>query len=100
MPTFAVIAPGLDPRLEEAIKANFGEADYYKINPQQFIVYSRNLTTQGVSDALGAAGGNVGRVMVLFVTNFAGWHARDLWEWITRHQNSTPPSEESAASDG
>jgi hypothetical protein len=94
MAVFALIAPSLDPRLEEAVKAHFAEGDYYKITPEQFLVAApRGLTTQQVSDLLGVGGGNVGRVMVLRVLNYTGWHSKDMWEWITTHRSPpAPPS--------
>jgi hypothetical protein len=91
MTVFAVIALGVNPRLEAAVKAKFPEGDYYRIAPDQFMVYSPTLTTQQVSEALGAPGGGVGRVMILRVTTYVGWHNKDLWEWIETRMAPKPP---------
>jgi hypothetical protein len=85
MTVFAVIAPTLDVRLERAVSTRFSNGRYYKITPQQFLVDGGEFTTQQVADALSVPGGNVGTVMVLRVTNYTGWHSKDMWEWLEIH---------------
>jgi hypothetical protein len=91
MAVFAVIAPELDPRLEPAIKEQFPER-HYKIAPAQFLVADNRLTTQQVSTKLGASGGSVGRVMIVRFSSYAGWHSKDMWEWIAAQLQPSPPS--------
>ncbi len=98
MAVFAVIAPSLDPRLEESVKAKFPEGDFYKISPQQFMVFSPTSTTQQISETISAPGGNVGRVLIMRLTTYAGWHTKDLWEWIGTHM--TPPAQPNRLTDG
>jgi hypothetical protein len=85
MTVFAAVAPVEDARLEAAVKAKFEEGSYYKITPSQFLIYSPTLTTQQVSERLGAPNDGVGRVMIVPFTNYAGWHSREMWEWIASH---------------
>jgi hypothetical protein len=93
MSVLAVIAPQADDRLAAAIEANFGNGNHFVLGPGQYVVYTPNLTTQQVSQVLGAPGGSVGRVAIFRITNYAGWHVRDLWEWIAGHlaPASLPP---------
>lgn len=88
MAVFAVIAPELDPRLEEAVKGAF-EGRYYKITPTQFLISGHRITTNQVAEKLGGAGGKVGRVLITRLVNYTGWHSRDMWEWIAA-QNAAP----------
>jgi hypothetical protein len=93
MNVFAAIAPEEDPRLKSAVTAKYGDGSHYVIAPGQFLVFAPGLTSKQVSDSLGAADGGVGRLMVLRVTDYAGWHTRDMWEWInTRISATTPPA--------
>jgi hypothetical protein len=84
MTVFAVIAPEASEALAEAVTQAFA-GRFYRIGPGQFLVASETMTTPDVNDALGAARGEVGRVLVLPVTNYTGWHDRDMWEWIGIH---------------
>jgi hypothetical protein len=101
MAVFAVIAPASDPKLEEAIKDKFAEGDFYKIAPGQFLVYSSTLTTRQASERLGISSGVLGsRAMVLRVTTYAGWHSKDMWEWIAAKTISASPSSEASEATG
>ena len=99
MAVFAVIAPEFDTRLKEAVEAKFPGDSHYDIAPGQYLVATRSLTSQQVSKLLEAPGGGIGRVLILRVTNHAGWHARDIWEWISTHLNP-PPASDIEAADG
>ncbi len=90
MAVFAVIAPEPDPRLEEAVTREF-EGRYFRIAPTQFLLSAPRATTSQVADRLGASAGKVGRVLILRLGNFTGWHGSDLWEWIAA-QNVAPTS--------
>jgi hypothetical protein len=91
MTVFAAIAPERNSKLEPAVTAKFEAGSYYKITPDQFLIYSPTLTTQQLSDTLGAKGGGVGLVLVVRFTGYAGWHSKDLWEWLESH-TSPPPA--------
>jgi hypothetical protein len=95
MTVFAVIAPADDPKLEEAIKEKFAQGDFYKIAPGQFFVYAPTLTTQKTSERLGITGGVLGSfAIVLRLTTYAGWHSKDMWEWVAAKLASAAPSSE------
>ena len=96
MAVFAVIAPEFNAQLKEAIDANFGGENNYEIAPGQYLVAGHLLTSHQVSTMLGAPGGGVGRVIILRVTSHTGWHARDMWEWITTRQNPSAAPETEA----
>jgi hypothetical protein len=89
MTLFAAIAPQADERLDNAVKAHFGEEDRYLVAPGQYILFAPNLTSQQVSEKLGVPGGGIGRVLILRASNYTGWHARDMWEWMA--SRSAPP---------
>jgi hypothetical protein len=93
MSVFAAIAPAADDRLKKAVEAKFGGAgNHYKVADGQYLVYAPNLTSHQVSVELGAPAGGVGYVMILRVTSYAGWHSRDMWEWISTHLEPKLPA--------
>jgi hypothetical protein len=95
MTVFAVIAPAHDSKLEDAVRGKFSEGDFYKIAPGQFFVYAPTLTTRQVSEKLSISSGILGgRAMVLRITTYAGWHSKDMWEWIAAKLASASPSSE------
>ena len=88
MPLFAVLAPSDDARLIGAISRAF-ENRFYKIAPGQFLISAR-LTTREVSATLGVPDGTVGRAIVIRASNYTGWHAQDMWEWISSQAAEHP----------
>jgi hypothetical protein len=102
MAVFAVIAPAPNDQLDEAVSRNF-PGNFYVISPGQYLVSGRRLTTNGVAQKLGVVGGAAGRVLILPVLNYKGWHARDMWEWIAAQsipRTDPPPSDPPEISDG
>lgn len=100
MALYALLAPELDPRLAQAIEKNFPES-FYRISDTQFLVSAPKLTTSQVYDKIGAAGGTVGRVLILRFASYTGWHSKNLWEWVAQQSSPTPsqpvdPSEPSS----
>jgi hypothetical protein len=98
MAIFAVIAPAANENLETAVKAQFPD-NYYPIAPGQFFVSGERLTTSKVHQLLGVSGGGVGRVLILPVRNYTGWHAKDMWEWLEAQTNPTPRTSEEPPSE-
>jgi hypothetical protein len=82
MTAFAVIAPTADDRLGNAVTEHFGNGNNYTIAPGQYFVFAPKLTTDQVAETLGVRDGGVGRVLVMRVTTYAGWHKRGVWEWL------------------
>jgi hypothetical protein len=93
MPVFAVIAPAFDERLDSAVKQNFsGSNILYEIAPGQYLISAARMTTKQLAEKLGIIGGGVGRVLVLRLGNYTGWHAKDMWEWIESQLSAPPPA--------
>ena len=90
MPLFALISPEDNPALEKAVSERFKDR-YYKIAPGQFVVSEDNATTQSIFEGLGFRGGTLGLAIILPITNYAGWHSQNLWEWISA-QSKRPPA--------
>jgi hypothetical protein len=95
---FAAIATGANEGLRASVESRYPGANHYKVAPGQYLVYAPGLTSKQVSDQLGITGGEggLGRVVVFRVTAYAGWHARDMWEWIDSHMSESPPRAQSA----
>jgi hypothetical protein len=96
MTVFAAIAPEVTGKLDAVVVEKYGDGDRYKIGPGRYLVHAPGQTSQQVSVALGAADGGIGHVLILRVTNYAGWHSRDIWEWISTrlepsHAHVEPP---------
>ena len=82
MTIYAAISDGENDPLGVAIAAQFPDS-WFKIAPGQFLISTPKLTTIQVSERLGVPGGSVGRVIILHVSNYTGWHSKDMWEWLT-----------------
>jgi hypothetical protein len=95
MTVFAAIAPEVDGKLDAAIVEKYGDGDRYKIGPGRYLVHAPGQTSRQVSVTLGAAAGSIGHVLILQVTNYAGWHSRDIWEWISTRLKLPPAPPES-----
>ncbi len=91
MSVFLVLAPEPEPRLDVAVKASFPD-NYFVIAAGQYLVADDKLTTPEISEKLGAPSGGVGRVLIIPVQNYTGWHNKDLWEWIVSRSSVAPPS--------
>ena len=90
MAVFFIAQPEPDQRLDKAVQASFGDPkSYYKIAPGQYLISAERKTTGEVCETLGIYGGNVGRALVVRLTNFTGWHAKDMLEWIDSQRS--PP---------
>jgi hypothetical protein len=83
MTVFAAIAPEVDGKLDAAVIKKYGDRDRYKIGPGRYLVHAPGQTSRQVSVTLGAAAGDIGHVLILRVANYAGWHTRDIWDWIS-----------------
>jgi hypothetical protein len=92
MPLYALISPTDNPALEKAVEDKFKDK-FFKVAPGQFVVWPDSATTQEVAAQLGIPGNSAGLgiVLVLAVSNYTGWHNRDLWEWLAA-QSKRPPT--------
>lgn len=90
MTVFAIIAPSFNEGLEQAVKSAFPER-WYVIAPGQYLVSADRTTATQVMEKLRLSGGERGRAMVLRLTSYTGWHAKDMWEWIDNQVTPSPP---------
>lgn len=91
MAVFAIVAPEIDPRLEAALGKEF-EGAFLQIGPGQFLLVVNNVTTPEVAQKLGSNDGAVGRVFIASVSNYTGWHNKDIWEWLAARAQNSPPT--------
>lgn len=84
MSTYLIVSDAGRPDLDAAIKSKFDDA--YHMNDRAWLVEAEE-TTQQLAEALEIRGegekkGKFGRTVVFLVTNWSGFHGRDLWEWL------------------
>ena len=91
MVVFAVIAPAPEDRLDAAVKASFPD-NYFVIAPGQYLVADSRATTAEIAERVGASGGGVGKIFITPVPNYAGWHDKDMWEWIAARTSGIAPA--------
>lgn len=91
MAVFAVIAPETDPRLDPAVREAFPDS-FYRISSSQFLVSATKLTTNQVSEKIGASAGGVGRVLIVRISTYTGWHNKDIWEWLAAQSAPSLPT--------
>jgi hypothetical protein len=92
MTIFAVITPPDNQKLaalEAAVNEKFS-GRVYKIATGQFAVSADNITTQQVGERLGVGTGDLGFVLILPISNYYGWHSRNLWEWLAAESKRSP----------
>ncbi len=85
MTVFAVLFEEPNPNLKAKIGALF-EARF-ELAPGQTLVAVEGKTTQQVKESI-AEHGEMGRIFVVPISNYAGWHRTDLWEWIKVNSGS------------
>ena len=84
MAVFAVLASGDPAMLESFIAAKLMPIDYHKVDERTWFVHNANVVTpKEMSDFLNISTGDAGRVLVLNVTSYYGFHSRDAWDWLT-----------------
>ena len=81
MTVFVVLGTAPTTPLEQAIQTAF-PGNSKKIGTGQWLVSATGMTTQEITEKLGAEAGDKGKVFVASVQNFWGWHQSDIWEWI------------------
>ena len=86
MPVFAVLAGGDNPELGKRIADKFKD-NHYSVFPGQWLV-DANETVKSMADELTLSAGDVGRVLVLKVDSYYGYHDKDLWDWLELPQSN------------
>lgn len=85
MALFVVLGTPPTTPLEQSIQSAFS-GDYKTLGTAQWLVSAAGLTTQEITEKLGAANGEKGEVFVASVQNVWGWHRAEVWEWIQARQ--------------
>lgn len=80
MQVFLVLAETDRADLDDRIRKEFGD-NSKRITSGQWLV-AANDTPQGVSKRIGIEHGSFGRVMVTIVSQYWGWHDKEIWSWI------------------
>lgn len=93
MTVFAAISPSDNPKLAQAVAEKYGDGNHYALAPGQFLIFAPNITSNQLKGVLGIDKGDLGRVLILRVTNYSGWHSRDMWEWLSTHLAEPPATE-------
>lgn len=89
MALYVILEPVEWQPLEAAIAEHFKD-NFFKVAPLQFIISTSNSTSE-VNEILGLKEGKIGgRAMIVRVENYAGWHSKDLWEWMAAKVKETP----------
>jgi hypothetical protein len=81
MTIFAIIAPGNDNRLTDAVQRVF-PGKHFQIAPGQFVAVAPSLTAAQIAEQIGP-NDKVGQYVVFSVAGYWGYHRKDLWEWLT-----------------
>lgn len=97
MEIYAAISIGENAALTAAVERVFADSNY-QVGPGQFLITAKNSTTKEVSKKLGVPNGGVGRVLLLLIKNYTGWHSKDMWEWLAA-QSEPVTSKDSPSSE-
>ncbi|MBI1418780.1 MAG: hypothetical protein GC146_16310 [Limimaricola sp.] len=76
------------PDLGVAIAVKFGERNCRTVAPGQWLV-AADVTPKELSDRLNASDGNFGKLIILLVTSYFGWHDKDMWDWLSLKKSET-----------
>ncbi|MDL5383423.1 hypothetical protein ACTG2N_07565 [Aeromonas hydrophila] len=83
MAVFAVLASGDPAMLESFIEQKLAPIDYHRVDDRTWFVNNANVVTpKEMSDFLDVSTGGAGRVLVLYVTTYYGYHSKDAWDWL------------------
>lgn len=81
MSIFALLCDLPNEGIEPSLAAAFPDR-WYKIASGQYFISTGRLTAKQVSIKLGLPDGKLGRAVVLSVSNYSGWHSKDMWTWL------------------
>jgi hypothetical protein len=89
MAIYAAITTPDNELLGPAVEAQFPESNFM-VADGQYLISTPRLTTNQVSQRLGVPGGALGKVIVMHVANYTGWHSKDMWEWLAAQAKPNP----------
>ena len=81
MAVFAIIAQQNSTALQLAVNEKF-TVNYFLGGAQWLVSAEPTLTPQDVATKLGAEKGALGKVLVVTVSNYWGYHEANLWPWL------------------
>ncbi|EAA8358369.1 hypothetical protein AB0327_003133 [Salmonella enterica] len=83
MGVFAIIASN-DKVVADRIADKIQPKDFYRADGHVWFVCAPTevVTTKELSDFLNISSGAAGRVIVMHVTSYYGYHERELWDWL------------------
>lgn len=85
---YAVIPFQAGSAVAERLAAVPNAGIYYDMAPAAYFISYQQGTTKDLANAIGYDGdAEVGTGIVLPVSNYFGYAAKDLWEWIAIHAN-------------
>jgi hypothetical protein len=99
MTIYAAISPGDNEPLGAVVAEKFPDG-WFKIAPGQYLISTAKLTTAQVSERLGIPGGSLGRVIIMHIVNYTGWHSKDMWEWLSAQTKPPANPEQQSAEVG
>lgn len=84
MAVFAVITSNAPGQLESIITAKMQPQDVHKVDEKTWFVNAQGpiVTPKELSDFLGVSNGEAGRALVLHITSYYGYHAKETWDWL------------------
>jgi hypothetical protein len=89
MTIFAVMAQNNnDAALGAAVVGAFPQN--YVVGPGQWLISVADINPQEVATRLGAEQGARGKVLVVTVSNYWGFHDTNLWAWLKAQTSSAP----------
>lgn len=80
MRVYAIIAPGPNRALADAVARNF-PGQNFDVYPGQHLVATTGLSLREVASLVGDEG-QVGNYFILPFDHSWGWHRKDMWDWI------------------
>lgn len=85
MAVFAVIASSNPEQMSALIAEKIPPQDYHQIDDKSWFVSSPEgvVTPKELSDFLGISKGDAGRVIILHVSSYYGFHNRNTWDWLS-----------------
>jgi len=84
MSVFAVITSNAPEMLEKLIPVRLAPQDYHRVDEHTWFVNAPSaiVTPKELSDFLGVSNGEAGRALILHITSYYGYHAKETWDWL------------------
>lgn len=85
MAVFAVVTSNAPAELESIITSKMQPQDFHRVDDKTWFVNAPGtiVTPKELSDFLGISQGVAGRVLVLHITTYYGYHAKETWDWLS-----------------